>query len=249
MNFTIHYWILALFSVAGLLLVACGAALPAALPTQPPAETQIPPTRPPATQPPATEPPATPPLPPVPKDSVAAVIAARADLASRLHITEDQISVRKVESVQWRDSSLGCPKPGHGYLQVITPGFRIWLEAQGQTYEYHSDTKGTIVECGEGQSPAPTEAPPGGDNPMVTLAKNDLAKRLNISADDIKLVRSDAVTWTDACLGIHTQGVACADVMTPGYLILLSAQNVTYEYHTDQSSRVLLCESGPGTCQ
>jgi hypothetical protein len=83
----------------------------------------------------------------------------------------------------------------------------------------------------------------------VDLAKADLAKRLNISVDEIELVSSEAVTWTDACMGIHQAGVACADVMTPGYLILLSAQNTNYEYHADQTSRVLLCESGPGTCR
>ncbi len=234
MNITTAYWL----GIAALLfLAACGGAVPLPEPTAGP-------TTPPVSPSPM---PATPPV--IPKDAEAAVAAARADLASRLHVTEEDIRVLRLESVTWRDSSLGCPKPGQGYLQVLTPGFRIFLEVQGQTYEYHGDTRGNIAECGEGQSPAPTEPSMGGDNPMVEMAKNDLAKRLGIPVTEIALVKSEAVTWSDACLGIHTPGIACADVITPGYLILLSAQGNTYEYHTDQSSRALLCEGGPGTCR
>lgn len=244
MNVMTMYRVPMFLGIAAVLLAACGGAVPLPEPTQAPATPTEPVAVPPASPSPL---PATPPA--WPKEAEAAIAAARADLAGRLHVAEENVHVRKVESVTWRDSSLGCPKPGQGYLQVLTPGFRIFLEVQGQMYEYHSDTRGNIAECGEGQSPAPTEPSMGGDNPMVDIAKSDLAKRLGIPVDEIVLVKSEAVTWSDACLGIHTPGVACADVITPGYLILLSAQGNTYEYHTDQSSRALLCESGPGTCQ
>jgi len=186
--------------------------------------------------------------------SQAAVSAAQADLARTLNLSEKDISLQKIEAVQWRDSSLGCPKSGHGYLQVITPGFRIWLEAQGRTYEYHSDMRGNVVSCGEGQEPALTEPPPGptadsSDNRMVDLARADLARRIGVSPEDIAVVKVENVNWSDTCLGIHRPGVGCATVIVPGFLILLSTQGQTYEYHTDLSSRVLLCESGPGTCR
>lgn len=71
------------------------------------------------------------------------------DLAKRLDIESVEIQVVQVEEVQWRDSSLGCPQEGEMYLQVITPGFRIVLEAQGQQYEYHTDSGGRFVLCSE----------------------------------------------------------------------------------------------------
>jgi len=65
-----------------------------------------------------------------------------ADLASRLQIGEDQIEDRirmsSIETVEWRDSSLGCLEMGRGYLQVTTPGYRIVLRAGGKLYEYHA---------------------------------------------------------------------------------------------------------------
>lgn len=71
---------------------------------------------------------------------------ALADLAAKLGVTPDAITVKSVEPVEWPDASLGCPQPGMMYAQVITPGYRIVLEVNGQSYEYHAGS-GTIVRC------------------------------------------------------------------------------------------------------
>jgi hypothetical protein len=72
---------------------------------------------------------------------------ARAALAHELAFAEADIAVVAVEETEWRDSSLGCPKPGMNYLQVITPGYTITLAAQGKRYEYHSDNNRRVVRC------------------------------------------------------------------------------------------------------
>jgi hypothetical protein len=50
--------------------------------------------------------------------------------------------VVSVEATDRADPSLGCPKPGLMYPQMITPGYRIVLDAQGTTYEFHTDASG-----------------------------------------------------------------------------------------------------------
>jgi hypothetical protein len=72
---------------------------------------------------------------------------AREDLAQRLAVAEDQINVIETVEVEWSDSSLDCPQPGMEYLQVITPGYRIVLEAGGTQYEYHSNRDAYVVFC------------------------------------------------------------------------------------------------------
>lgn len=72
---------------------------------------------------------------------------ARADLAGRVSVASGTISVKSAEPVEWNDTSLGCPKPGVMYAQVITPGYRIVLEANGTEYDYHTDN--TRVELCE----------------------------------------------------------------------------------------------------
>jgi len=85
---------------------------------------------------------------------------AKEDLARRLDLSPEAIKVVSVEAVEWPDTSLGCPKPGMMYAQVITPGYRVVLEVKGETYEYHTDEGRSVVACGQ----APT-----GDCPMMLV--------------------------------------------------------------------------------
>ncbi len=71
---------------------------------------------------------------------------AKADLVTRANVLPDEITVKSVEPVEWRDSSLGCPMPGMMYLQVITPGYLIILEADGKEWEYHA-SQTHVVYC------------------------------------------------------------------------------------------------------
>lgn len=83
----------------------------------------------------------------VPAGSPDLVVVAIGDLAHRLSLAPSLISVAKVEPVDWPDASLACPQPDTLYAQVVTPGYRILLLAQGQTYEYHTDRTSQVVLC------------------------------------------------------------------------------------------------------
>ncbi|MDD5371523.1 MAG: hypothetical protein PHQ40_20790, partial [Anaerolineaceae bacterium] len=47
------------------------------------------------------------------------------------------IEIVDASSVTWPDSSLGCPKPGMVYTQVLVDGILIRFRVGGQIYEYH----------------------------------------------------------------------------------------------------------------
>jgi hypothetical protein len=83
----------------------------------------------------------------LPSEAEEVVRLAREDLAQRLGVAPEAIGLVSVEAVDWSDTSLGRPQPGMMYAQVITPGFRVVLEAEGQTYEYHTDRSRTVVLC------------------------------------------------------------------------------------------------------
>ena len=71
------------------------------------------------------------------KDS--AVENARKDLAKRLKIDASNVKERSVEDADFPDMSLGAAEDDEMSGQMITRGWRIRLEAQGQTYEYRAD--------------------------------------------------------------------------------------------------------------
>jgi hypothetical protein len=64
-------------------------------------------------------------------------------------------------------------------------------------------------------------------------ALKDLVVRPGIEADAIAVVSAEMTEWPDACLGVQQPGVACAEVITPGFKIVLGAGSAEYEYHTD----------------
>lgn len=79
----------------------------------------------------------------------AVISRAKSDLAQKINVSPDTIKVLEVEAVEWPDGSLGCGKPGDVYVQVITPGFLISLEADGRVFSYHTNTSTQIILCSE----------------------------------------------------------------------------------------------------
>lgn len=75
------------------------------------------------------------------------VTLAKEHLAKKLGIAVDQIALSEVKPVVWRDASLGCPKPAIDYIPMETPGYSIVLEADGRTYNYHTDEVKRFVTC------------------------------------------------------------------------------------------------------
>ena len=78
-------------------------------------------------------------------DAATVVRLAVEDLAHRLDIPVDAISLIGVEPVDWSDTSLGNPKPGEFYATVITPGYRVVLSAVDARYLYHTDRKRVVL--------------------------------------------------------------------------------------------------------
>ena len=68
-----------------------------------------------------------------------AVENARKDLANRLNIDPADVKEGSVEDSDFPDMALGAGEDGEMSGQMITRGWRIRLEAQGQNYEYRAD--------------------------------------------------------------------------------------------------------------
>lgn len=69
-----------------------------------------------------------------------AVAQARADLAQRLGVAENDITTKNVADADFPNSTLGAPLKGEMAMQMITSGKRITLNASGKDYEYRTDS-------------------------------------------------------------------------------------------------------------
>jgi hypothetical protein len=88
---------------------------------------------------------------------------------------------------------------------------------------------------GQGQPSQPAET----TTPAAAAAQAALAAELGVPESQITIVSAEPVEWPDACLGAATEGEMCAQVITPGYRILLEANGKQYEVHTDASGRTV----------
>lgn len=79
----------------------------------------------------------------------APVRAAVEAAAAHLGVPAAELTVVQAESREWSDASLGCPREGEFYAQVITPGYLVLIQGGGRELEYHTDLAGTVVLCAE----------------------------------------------------------------------------------------------------
>ena len=83
------------------------------------------------------------------------VALTKENLAKRLGIELDKISLVKTAEKLWLNSAIGCPRPGVFYPTGRVPGFQIWLDVEGTEYIYNTDFNGTVILCPELNPHAP----------------------------------------------------------------------------------------------
>jgi hypothetical protein len=162
----------------------------------------------------AQQPPVTAPV------STQAVQAARQALAEQLGVAVEQLELFSVEARQFPNSCLGLEQEGEACAEVIVPGYQGVLLGEGVQYEFRVSEDGSVMRFLPG---------------AALSAQQVLAAQLGILPEEVRILSVERVDWPDACLGIQTAGLMCAQVITPGFRVLLEAQGKRYEFHTDLS--------------
>jgi hypothetical protein len=165
-------------------------------------------------------------------------------LANELQVVVSQVEVVSVEAVEWPDACLGVSSPDVMCAQVITPGYLVILSVDEQQYEYHTNSDGTSVQVASAPDAA-MEQTAGME--VAAQLQQTLADELQIDADQVEIVSVEAVEWRDACLGVSSPDVMCAQVITPGYLVILAVDGQQYEYHTNSDGTSVQLAAGPET--
>jgi hypothetical protein len=118
-------------------------------------------------------------------------------------------------------------------------------------------TVGLLAACGQpgsvplptATSPSPTQsipATPAPTQPAATAtpvrvdlapaqraAMQALVEAVNVPADQIQLISTEAVQWPDGCLGIVRINARCMGGPVEGFRIILEANGQQYEFHTN----------------
>ncbi len=118
---------------------------------------------------------------------------------------------------------------------------------------------GALAAC-NARDAAPPNASPGGPQattaagtvtrvtpdprtqPVVDAVLRAASTRLNVPAAQLRVERVESREWNDSSLGCPQPGMMYAQVITPGYLVIVAGGGKRLEYHTDTSGRAVLCK-------
>ncbi len=231
-------------------------------PDQPDGQAHMLPTRTPTSQVPLPKPtePVSPvsPLSPLPFPNLPegmqkeALMTLRTEVAETTGVLTADLALVSAEPVTWNNTSLGCPKKGQIYAEVLVEGWRVVFEdAAGRTYDVH--TTGNLedfVICSTSEADLEEEDISEGltISQVKKAAVQALVEYLDVEQDQISVVHIEEVQWSDACLGCAKPGQMCAMVITPGYRVILESEGETYPVHTDLSGQhVIVCERASET--
>lgn len=94
--------------------------------------------------------------------------------------------------------------------------------------------------------PPPTAT---GEAPAEVLERirADLAARTKRDAGSPKLLRDEAVTWSDGALGCPRFGEIYPQLPIRGYWIVFQAEGRQYDYRVDERGRFRLCDNPRGS--
>jgi hypothetical protein len=122
--------------------------------------------------------------------------------------------------------------PGGPEAQTLTPG----TTPEGPP----TQPSNPLLTPEDTDMPSPM-TPDAVSQKMVTLVKEHLAQKLGIPVEQIALSEVKPVVWRDGSLGCPKPAIDYIQVETPGFNILLEAGGQTYNYHTNQSNRFVMC--------
>lgn len=151
-----------------------------------------------------------------------AQIAALSHLSETLNLPADQITLISTESVTWSDGCLGVQKMGMMCTQALVEGYKIIFEADGKEYELHTNETGSSVVLASNLDVS---------DPIEVILIQQLAGNLALNTGSISVISNESVEFNDACMGVMMQDVMCAEVITPGNIVVLEADGIQYEYH------------------
>jgi hypothetical protein len=68
-----------------------------------------------------------------------------------------------------------------------------------------------------------------------------IAQELGLPPEDVQVVSAEPQVWSDASLGCPQPGQVYAQMLTPGYLVVVDAGGERLEFHTDEQGNVVRC--------
>lgn len=178
---------------------------------------------------------------------------ARLDAASARRFNVDPLKVELVslQHAGW-DGCLGAATPGTPCTEIFVAGYIAVFQATGKEARYHiglgkfvgpvDPAKSTVSDG----SPVPPEMQTDFNAVLALYSRHDFTIR---TGQDVSSTVAEAIVpveFPNACMGWERPGAMCAEVITPGAIVLLRTPgDKTYRYHVSDRG-VVATDFTPG---
>lgn len=172
--------------------------------------------------------------PPLPTDPGT---VARHVVAEFMSLPITEITLVSLEAQDFNNSSLGCPAPKMAYQQVITPGHRVIVEAEGRRFDVRvAGGHGKICRNSKRGKSTTDSGRQTEVTLMIDLARSDLAGRIDVATAKIRVLNVRPTNTQNLPIGCTPQ---CADSdKSCGYMIGLFHEGRRYDYHATDDNAV-----------
>lgn len=164
------------------------------------------------------------------KQEDVAIDLAISKVNEKTPVSRDTVTNIRIRSIDWPDSSLGCPEPGAEYLQKVTPGYLVNFKAGENIHTVNiGDNRAVICER---INDFMLERKKRGDSVLRAHreARLDLAKKLNVDPEVVKISKIKVETWPDSSLGCPQSDQQYKEGPIEGLKINMTCRDRQYEY-------------------
>jgi hypothetical protein len=155
---------------------------------------------------------------------------ARQTVARALGIDPAGVRVISSEPRDFPDASLDCRQPDTAYAQVITPGFRVLVEASGRRFDVRvAGTAGSICyrRKPRTETPADEDTKP---RQLGEAAREDLALRLGVPLETVTVTGLRRLTPGDTLPGCEEVCAANSPPSVCGVSVQMRAGDRNFDY-------------------
>jgi hypothetical protein len=164
------------------------------------------------------------------KQEEAAINLAVSKVSERVPVSREALTNLRIRSIQWPDSSLGCAEPGVEYLQKVVQGYLVNFKFDEEFYTVNVGD-GRALIC-DRVNEFLLERKQRADSVIHAhrTARLDLAEKLMVDPEVVKVNKIKVETWADSSLGCPQPGQQYIAGPIEGLKINMTCRDKTYEY-------------------
>ncbi len=174
------------------------------------------------------------------KESIQLAIST---LSEKFKAPASEFEMLSAEPVDWSGDRPGCRPVAEAEQEPIRTGYRVRLGRAGSVFAVHvGGGKAVICDFGPAtESVSDPQIDPELDD-LVEEAKLNLAERLAVPVEVVKVIEAVPVVWRDSSAGCPNPKRDYLQVLTPGTRIRLQVSKRIYQYHSARDGAPFLCK-------